>query len=156
MARELTFSIIKPDAVACNHIGEIMARFEQQGLRIAAAKLIRLERQQVERLYAIHVGRPFFADLIQFMTSGPSVVIVLEGENAVQQNRDIMGITDPNAAATGTIRADFGTAVNRNAVHGSDSVENAHYEMYCVFTSEEIYSNLLIPLNELDSQSART
>src|SRR5205823_12909290 len=119
MAIELTLSIIKPDAVSKGHMGDILARFEKNGLRIVAAKLSLLSRWQVEQIYGIHKGRPFYQDLVQFMTSGPVMLGVLEGEDAVAKNREIMGNTDPHVATPGSIRADFGTASNRNAGHGS-------------------------------------
>src|SRR5919106_665719 len=145
MAIELTLSIIKPDAVLKNHIGDILSRFERQGLRIVAAKLTRLSRWQVEKIYGIHEGRPFYQDLLQFMTSGPGMLVALEGENAVAKNREIIGNTDPRLASPGTIRADFGTAANRNAVHGSDSLESACYEIGCLFEPGEIYSQTQLP-----------
>jgi nucleoside-diphosphate kinase len=154
MALELTFSIIKPDAVAKNHIGEILARFEKNGLRIVAAKLLTLTRQQAEAVYGIHEGRPFYSDLLQFMCSGPSVALVLEGENAVARARDVMGLTNPAEAAPGTIRADFGAATNRNAVHGSDAPDTARYEMSCIFEPNEIYSQADLASSERRYQSA--
>ena len=144
MALELTFSIIKPDAVAKNHIGEILARFETNGLRIVAAKMLTFTRQQVEAVYGIHEGQPYYPDLLLFMSSGPSVALVLEGENAIVKARDVMGLTNPAKAAPGTIRADFGTATNRNAVHGSDGPDTARYEMSCLFKPNEIYSQIVL------------
>jgi len=120
MAIELTLSIIKPDAVAKNLIGEIYNRFEKNGLRIIAARMLQLSREQAEGFYAVHRERPFYRDLVEFMTSGPVIVQVLEGENAINKNRELMGATNPRDAAPGTIRADFATTVDENAVHGSD------------------------------------
>lgn len=138
MAIERTFSIIKPDAVAKRKIGEILARFERSGLRILACKMLRLNWEQAEAVYGIHRGKSFYNDLITFMTSGPVVVSVLEGDGGVQRNRDVMGMTDPRLADRGTIRADFGDSISRNAVHGSDSTENAKYEIGCLFEPDEI------------------
>jgi nucleoside-diphosphate kinase len=125
VAVERTLSIIKPDAVSKNHIGDIYNRFEQAGLKIIAARMKHLTQKQAEGFYAVHRERPFFKDLVSFMTSGPVMVSVLEGENAVAKHRDIMGATDPKKAAPGTIRADFASSIDENAVHGSDSLENA-------------------------------
>jgi nucleoside-diphosphate kinase len=138
MASERTLSIIKPDAVAKNVIGEIYARFEKAGLRIIAAKMLHLSREQAEGFYAVHQQRPFFKDLVDFMISGPVMVQVLEGENAIQVNRDLMGATDPRKAAPGTIRADFANTVDENAVHGSDSTETAKTEVDYFFSTQEI------------------
>ena len=135
---EQTLSIIKPDAVAKNVVGQILARFEAAGLRIAATKKIRLSRVDAEAFYAIHAERPFFKDLVDFMVSGPVVVTVLEGENAMQTNRDLMGATNPAEAEAGTIRADFADSIDANAVHGSDSVENAINEINFFFAQREI------------------
>ena len=135
---EQTLSIIKPDAVAKNVVGQILARFEAAGLRIAATKKIRLSRVDAEAFYAIHAERPFFKDLVDFMISGPVVVTVLEGENAMQTNRDLMGATNPAEAEVGTIRADFADSIDANAVHGSDSVENAINEINFFFAQREI------------------
>lgn len=140
MAVERTLSIIKPDAVAKNVIGEIMSRFEKAGLKIAAAKMMQLSKEQAQGFYAEHEGRPFFNDLVEFMTSGPVVVQVLEGENAVGLNRDLMGATNPKEAAAGTIRADFADAIDANAVHGSDSAESAAREVGFFFQDSEICS----------------
>ena len=129
MAIERTLSIIKPDAVAKNLIGEIYARFERAGLRIVAARMLHLTREQAGEFYSVHKGRPFYADLIEFMTSGPVIVQALEGENAIQLNRDLMGATDPAKAAPGTIRADFAKTVDENAVHGSDGPDTAKVEI---------------------------
>ena len=125
MALERTLSIIKPDAVKKNVIGEILARFEKAGLRIIAARMRHLSRAEAEGFYAVHRERPFFRDLVDFMISGPVLIQVLEGENAVARNRELMGATDPKKAARGTIRADFAQSIDANAVHGSDSAENA-------------------------------
>ncbi len=133
MALERTFSIIKPDAVAKNVIGQIYTRFEENGLRIVAAKMLHLTREQAEGFYAVHKERPFFADLCDFMTSGPVMVQVLEGENAITRNREIMGATNPQDAAPGTIRADFAKTVDENAVHGSDAPETAATEIAFFF-----------------------
>ena len=138
MAVERTLSIIKPDAVAKNLIGEIYRRFERAELRIVAARMLQLDRKAAEGFYAVHRERPFFSDLVKFMTSGPVLVQVLEGENAIAKNREIMGATDPNKAASGTIRANFATNVERNAVHGSDAPETAKFEIDFFFTHNEI------------------
>jgi nucleoside-diphosphate kinase len=140
MAVERTLSIIKPDAVAKNVIGQIMARFEGAGLQIVAARMVRLSREDAEGFYAVHRARPFFKDLVDFMVSGPVVVQVLEGENAIQKNRDLMGATDPKKAAKGTIRADFAQSIDANAVHGSDGMETAGVEIAYFFPSLNIYS----------------
>lgn len=129
MAIERTFSIIKPDAVAKNVIGEIYSRFEKGGLRILASKMLHLTREQAEGFYAVHKERPFFNDLVEFMISGPVMVQVLEGENAIARNRELMGATNPAEAAAGTIRADFAQTVDENAVHGSDAPETAKVEI---------------------------
>jgi nucleoside-diphosphate kinase len=136
---ERTLSIIKPDAVAKNVVGQILARFEAANLRVAATKKIRLSRVDAEAFYAIHAERPFFKDLVEFMISGPVVVTVLEGENAMATNRDLMGATNPAEAEAGTIRADFADSIDANAVHGSDSVENAKGEIAFFFAEREIY-----------------
>ena len=135
---EQTLSIIKPDAVAKNVVGQILARFEAANLRIAAAKKIQLTQADAEAFYAIHAERPFFKDLVAFMISGPVVVTVLEGENAMQTNRDLMGATNPEEAEAGTIRADFAQSIDANAVHGSDSVENAVNEINFFFAQREL------------------
>ena len=140
MAVERTLSIIKPDAVAKNVIGQIYTRFERGGLKIVAARMMQLSRAEAEGFYAVHKERPFFKDLVDFMTSGPVVVQVLEGDNAIQKNRDLMGATDPGKAATGTIRADFAQSIDANAVHGSDSPETATVEIEYFFPTLEIYS----------------
>ena len=138
MAVERTLSIIKPDATRRNLTGKINARFEEAGLRIVAQKRLRLSRAEAEGFYAVHKERPFFNDLCQFMTSGPVVVQVLEGENAVARNREIMGATDPKKAAKGTIRADLAESIEANSVHGSDSAENARTEIAYFFSAIEI------------------
>jgi nucleoside-diphosphate kinase len=135
---ERTLSIIKPDAVAKGVIGKILDRFESNGLKIAATKKLQLTRQDAEAFYAIHKERPFFNDLVDFMVSGPVVVSVLEGENAVLKNRDLMGATNPKEAAAGTIRADFAENIDANAVHGSDSAENAANEIKFFFSDREL------------------
>jgi nucleoside-diphosphate kinase len=135
---ERTLSIIKPDAVAKGVIGKILDRFESNGLRIAATKKVQLTRADAEAFYAVHAERPFFNDLVDFMISGPVVVTVLEGENAMQKNRDLMGATNPKEAEAGTIRADFAENIDANAVHGSDSVENAAIEIAFFFAEREI------------------
>ncbi|WP_456428051.1 nucleoside-diphosphate kinase [Nitratifractor sp.] len=133
-----TLSIIKPDAVKKNVVGKILDRFESNGLRIAATKKIQLSRADAEAFYAVHKERPFFGELVEFMISGPVVVSVLEGENAVAKNRELMGATDPKEAAPGTIRADFAESIDANAVHGSDSLENAEIEIAFFFARREI------------------
>jgi nucleoside-diphosphate kinase len=138
MAIERTLSIIKPDAVAKNVIGEIYSRFEKAGLRIVAAKMMHLSQQQAEGFYAVHKDRPFFKDLVKFMTTGPVMVQALEGEGAVTLNRQLMGATDPKQAEKGTIRADFAESIDANAVHGSDSAENAKIEIAYFFKAEEL------------------
>ena len=138
MAVERTLSIIKPDAVAKNVIGKIYSRFESNGLKIVAAKMKHLSREEAEGFYAVHKERPFFADLVKFMTSGPVMIQVLEGENAVAKNRELMGATNPKEAAPGTIRADFASSIDANAVHGSDSLANAAIEVAYFFGEQEI------------------
>ena len=140
MAVERTLSIIKPDAVAKNAIGQILARFEQAGLRIVAARMTQLSRAQAEGFYAVHRERPFFKDLVAFMTSGPVMIQVLEGEGAIARNRELMGATDPKKAAPGTIRADFAQSIDANAVHGSDAPETARAEIAYFFPALEIHS----------------
>lgn len=135
---ERTLSIIKPDAVGKNHIGDIIQRFEKNGLKVISAKMMHLSKSQAEKFYEVHKARPFFKDLVSFMTTGPVFVMVLEGENAVQQNRDLMGATDPSKAEKGTIRADFAKTIDENAVHGSDSLENAKKEIEFFFSGNEI------------------
>jgi nucleoside-diphosphate kinase len=133
MAIERTFSIVKPDAVAKNVIGQIYSRFEEAGLKIVAARMLQLTREQAGEFYAVHKERPFYNDLIDFMTSGPVMVQVLEGENAIARNREIMGATNPQEAAAGTIRADFAKTVDENAVHGSDGPDTAKAEIAFFF-----------------------
>lgn len=138
MAVERTLSIVKPDAVSKNLIGEIYKRFEGAGLQIVAARMLHLTREQAEGFYAVHRERPFFNALVEFMTSGPVMVQVLEGENAIDQNREIMGATNPQEAAAGTIRADFATTIDANAVHGSDAPETARTEIAFFFSDEDV------------------
>jgi len=138
MTIERTLSIIKPDAVAKNVIGEIYARFEKAGLKVIAARMLHLSREQAEGFYAVHKERPFFKDLVDFMISGPVMVQALEGENAIQVNRDLMGATDPKKAAAGTIRADFASTVDENAVHGSDGTDTAKVEIAYFFKDNEV------------------
>lgn len=133
MAIERTFSIVKPDAVAKNVVGQIYSRFEQAGLSVVAAKMLQLSQAQAEGFYAVHKERPFFADLVSFMISGPVMVQVLEGENAIAKNRELMGATNPKEAAAGTIRADFADSLDENAVHGSDAPETAAVEIAYFF-----------------------
>ncbi|TBR07332.1 MAG: nucleoside-diphosphate kinase [Lysobacter sp.] len=140
MALERTISIIKPDAVAKNVIGQIYARFEQAGLKVVAAKMKQLSRQEAEGFYAVHRERPFFNALVEFMVSGPVMIQVLEGDNAVAKNRDLMGATNPKDAAAGTIRADFADSIDANAVHGSDSQENAAIEIAYFFPQTDVYA----------------
>lgn len=138
MAVERTLSIIKPDAVAKNVIGEIYSRFEKEGLKIVAAKMLHLSREQAEEFYAVHKARPFFNDLVSFMITGPVMVQVLEGENAIAKNREVMGATNPKEAAPGTIRADFAVSIDENAVHGSDGTDTAAQEIAFFFKENEI------------------
>ncbi len=140
MTIERTLSIIKPDAVAKNVIGQIYARFEAAGLRVVAARMTQLSRMEAEAFYAVHRGRPFFDDLVSFMVSGPVMVQALEGDNAVLKNRDLMGATDPKKAAAGTIRADFADSIDANAVHGSDAPETAAVEVAFFFPGMSVYS----------------
>lgn len=140
MPVERTLSIIKPDAVAKNVIGQIVARFEATGLKVIAARLTQLSRADAERFYAVHSARPFFKDLVDFMISGPVFVQALEGNNAIQTNRDLMGATDPKKAEKGTIRADFADSINANAVHGSDAPETAAAEIAFFFPEINIHS----------------
>ena len=140
MPVERTLSIIKPDAVAKNVIGKVYTRFEQAGLKVVAARMKWLSRSEAEGFYAVHKERPFFKDLVDFMTSGPVIIQVLEGEDAIQKNRDLMGATDPRKAAKGTIRADFAQSIDANAVHGSDSPQSATAEIAYFFPKQEIYS----------------
>jgi nucleoside-diphosphate kinase len=140
MAVERTLSIIKPDAVARNVIGEIYARFEKAGLKIVAARMARLSRGDAEGFYAVHKGRPFFNDLVDFMSSGPVMIQVLEGDGAITKNRDLMGATDPRKAAKGTIRADFAQSIDANAVHGSDAAESAATEIAYFFPASQVFT----------------
>jgi nucleoside-diphosphate kinase len=140
MAVERTLSIIKPDAVAKNVIGEIYARFEKAGLKIVAARMMHLSRTDAEGFYAVHRERPFFRDLVDFMTSGPVMVQVLEGDNAIAKNRELMGATDPRKAAAGTIRADFAQSIDANAVHGSDGPDTAKDEVAYFFPAHNVYA----------------
>lgn len=140
MAIERTLSIIKPDAVAKNVIGQIYARFEGAGLKVVAARMMHLSQGEAEAFYAVHAARPFFKDLVSFMVSGPVMVQCLQGENAMQKNRDLMGATDPKKADKGTIRADFADSIDANAVHGSDSLENAANEIAFFFPAMNVYA----------------
>ena len=140
MAKERTLSIIKPDGVEKNVIGDCFRRFEQGGLKIVATKMIHMDQKKAEGFYAVHKERPFFASLVKFMTRGPVVVSVLEGENAIAKNRELMGATDPKKAAPGTIRADFAQSIDANAVHGSDGPETARTEVAYFFPALSIYS----------------
>jgi len=137
--KELTLSIIKPDAVKENHIGEILSLFEKNGLRIAAIKMMRLDKERAKKFYAVHKSRPFYEELTTFMSSGPVIAIVLEGENAVAKNRELMGSTNPKEAAPGTLRALYAKSTGENAVHGSDSLENARHEIAFLFAGDEIF-----------------
>ncbi len=139
MTSQQTLSIIKPDAVGKNHIGEIIARFEKKGLKITAAKMKHLTKEEAEGFYAVHKARPFFNDLVSFMITGPVLIMVLEGKDAVALNREIMGATNPKEATPGTIRADFAKNIEENAVHGSDSEENAHTEIHYFFKNGEVF-----------------
>ena len=138
MAVERTLSIVKPDGVAKNLIGEVYRRFEQAGLSVVAARMLRLRQDQAEGFYAVHKARPFYADLVRYMTSGPVMVQVLEGDNAIKANRDIMGATNPKQAAPGTIRADFAASIEENVVHGSDGPETAKNEIAFFFSEAEL------------------
>ena len=140
MAIERTLSIIKPDGVEKGIIGKIIGRFEEKGLKPVAIRLTQLSKAEAEGFYAVHKARPFFADLVKFMTSGPVVLMVLEGENAVARNREIMGATDPKKADAGTIRKDFATDIEKNTVHGSDSVENAKIEVSYFFPEVQVHA----------------
>jgi nucleoside-diphosphate kinase len=140
MAVERTLSIIKPDAVKKNVVGQILARFERAGLRIIAARMMHLSRAEAEGFYGVHRNRPFFRDLVDFMTSGPVLVQVLEGDDAIARNRELMGATDPKRAAKGTIRADFAESIDANAVHGSDGAETARLEVAYFFPACEVFS----------------
>lgn len=140
MAVERTLSIIKPDAVAKNVIGQIYSRFEQAGLKVVAARMMHLSSDQAGAFYAVHRERPFYADLVKFMTSGPVMIQVLEGADAIRKNRDLMGATDPKKAAPGTIRADFADSIDANAVHGSDAPETAAVELAFFFPAMDVHS----------------
>ncbi len=140
MAVQRTLSIIKPDAVAKNVIGEIYARFEKAGLQVIAARMAHLSKSDAEGFYAVHKSRPFFNDLVSFMISGPVMIQVLEGDNAIQKNRDLMGATDPKKADKGTIRADFADSIDANSVHGSDAPETAQVEIGYFFPASQVYS----------------
>ncbi|MCC5791811.1 MAG: nucleoside-diphosphate kinase [Legionellaceae bacterium] len=140
MAVEQTLSIIKPDAVAKNVIGQILSRFEKAGLKIVAAKMLHLSREQAEGFYAVHKDRPFFNDLVSFMISGPVMIQVLQGEDAIVKNRDLMGATNPKEAAPGTIRADFAESIDANAVHGSDAADTARQEIQYFFGAQDVYA----------------
>ena len=140
MAIERTLSIIKPDAVAKNVIGKIYQRFEDAGLKVIAARMAHLSEQEAGQFYAVHKERPFFKDLVSFMTSGPVMIQALEGEGAISKNRDLMGATDPKKAAPGTIRADFAASIDANAVHGSDAAETAAVEIAFFFPGMSVYS----------------
>ncbi|MCF6776470.1 nucleoside-diphosphate kinase [Thiotrichales bacterium 19X7-9] len=141
MAVERTLSIIKPDAVAKNVIGEIYSRFEKAGLKVVASKMMYLSEREASQFYAVHKERPFFSDLVKFMISGPVMVQVLEGENAILKNRELMGATNPKEAAPGTIRADFADSIDANAVHGSDAQETASNEVAFFFAEHELYTH---------------
>jgi nucleoside-diphosphate kinase len=140
MALERTFSIVKPDGVARNLVGQVLARFEKAGLKVVAARMQHLSQREAEGFYAVHAARPFFKDLVKYMTSGPVLLQVLEGENAIAKNREIMGATDPKKAAPGTIRADFAESIEANTVHGSDAPETAAKEIAYFFRETEICS----------------
>ena len=140
MAIERTLSIIKPDGVEKGIVGKVVSRFESQGLKPVAMRMARLSQREAEGFYAVHRARPFFKDLVAFMTSGPVVLIVLEGEDAILKNRDVMGATDPKKAAKGTIRADFAQSIDANAVHGSDAAETAKVELGFFFPAMNVYS----------------
>jgi nucleoside-diphosphate kinase len=140
MVFEYTLSIIKPDAIAKNIIGKIYNRFEEAGLKVVAAKMLHLSKEQAQQFYAVHKERPFYNDLVEFMTSGPIMVQVLYGRNAIAKNREIMGATNPQNAAPGTIRADFANSVQENAVHGSDAAETASQEIAFFFKPDEIFT----------------
>jgi nucleoside-diphosphate kinase len=140
MSREQTLAIIKPDAVSANHIGEILMRYEKAGLKIVAAKMVHLSPEQAQVFYAVHKHRPFFQELVSFMSSGPILVLVLEGEDAVAKHRTLMGATNPKDAAPGTIRADFAKSIEKNAVHGSDSLDTSKMEIAFFFKTGDIFS----------------
>lgn len=138
MTKERTLSIIKPDAVGKNHIGDIISRFESKGLKVVAAKMLHLDKARAESFYAVHKERPFYSSLVAFMITGPVLIMVLEGDDAVAKNRDIMGATNPAQAEAGTIRKDFASSIEENSVHGSDSEDNAATEIEFFFTADEI------------------
>jgi len=138
MAVQRTFAFIKPDAVERNLVGRILARFEEEGFRIVALRMVRMTRSQAEKLYSVHVGKPFYKELVDYVTSGPVVLMVLEGEDAVKRVREIIGATNPREAAPGTIRAEYGLDVTRNTIHAADSLENAVREMMIFFTQDDI------------------
>ncbi len=138
MSNERTLSIVKPDAVGKNHIGDIISRFEKTGLSIVAAKMKQLSKEDAEGFYAVHKERPFFKDLVSFMITGPVLILVLEGKDAINKNRELMGATDPKKALSGTIRFDFADSIDENAVHGSDSKENAQIEINYFFSPKEV------------------
>jgi nucleoside-diphosphate kinase len=140
MPKEQTLSIVKPDAVRRNLIGEVLARLEKAGLKIVAAKMLHMSKAEGEEFYAVHRARPFYGDLVRFISSGPVLVMVLEGEKAIAKNREVMGATDPKKAAPGTIRADFAESIEQNMVHGSDGPETAQVEIDFFFKPEEIYA----------------
>lgn len=140
MPNEQTLSIVKPDAVASNHIGDILARFESTGLKIVAAKMAHMSSEQAKGFYAVHAHRPFFQELVDFISSGPCLILVLEGEDAISKNRNLMGATNPKDAEAGTIRADFAKTIEKNAVHGSDGPETARTEVAFFFKPQEIHS----------------
>lgn len=142
MTVEQTLSIVKPDAVGKNHIGAIIDRFEKAGLKVVAAKMKQLSVEDAQGFYAVHKERPFFKDLVSFMVSGPVLIMVLEGEGAIKKNRDVMGATNPKDAAPGTIRADFATTIDENAVHGSDAAETARFEISYFFGPEEVCARI--------------
>lgn len=137
-AQEQTLAIIKPDAVATNHVGEIISRYEKSGLHVTALKIVRLNKQQAEKFYAVHKDRPFYKDLTTFMSSGPIVAMVLDGDNSVARSRELIGATNPKEAAKGTIRADFAKSLTENAIHGSDSLDNANVEISFFFPTYEM------------------
>ncbi len=138
MAVQRTFAFIKPDAVERNLVGRILARFEEEGFRIVALRMVRMTRSQAEKLYSVHVGKPFYQELVDYVTSGPVVLMVLEGEDAVRRVREIIGATNPREAAPGTIRAEYGLDVTRNTIHAADSLENAVREMMIFFTPDDV------------------
>lgn len=138
MTKEQTLSIIKPDAVGKNHIGAIISRFEKAGLKVVAMKMLQMSKQQAQEFYGVHKARPFYNDLVSFMITGPVLIMVLEGDNAITKNRDIMGATDPKKAAAGTIRADYASSIDENAVHGSDGADTAKTEISFFFKPNEL------------------